>query len=654
METTRVSRVSPSESKASPKLPIKKAAVAFGLASPLIVLGVGGCTPPPEIQMIPTPDFLAQQTENKPIRVVSEDLNTIPQSTRQAIETKFKDSITQALIFDVTQKNTEGYIIDENQNNAPEISFDLYTLSSGKIVGTFPSENGTVMTEVIGVDEITSDGYVYRTLKTIVNNNGKDEKYVFISFGYGQIKTAKNIPSLDETEQRALAQSQIEKNQVESVIFGNPFLPSPNAIVWIKDENFQGEEDLTFTDSLKDIKYKAGFIPTRPVTSSTNTPKPSTGTPSPTSTFTEAPLPTKTTTPTSTATGASTVTIPPTEAPTATAIPKPGWQTTMETQDTQDKFFKVVDGKPVIDLYGTQVKESIILNENAIKITETTDGLNPKIITGKDTQGSLYAFNPDYGWFKVPAEIQMDYNKYKEYTELPFRYFGDGTANIINSLKYAENPTISPNAINPVYWVGYNDFRQVLTLCLNACGMRIGHYNKYPEELKKMRYNADTKPFAWTGFYKVHLDNGKTIYVVDRTLKNPTETDKNQTINLFYGFDEATYKNMTIEDAGPGRSPLVRFLEKTDNGSYDFVTILPPPEPFPFNPNTARLMGDPNPVVGSLQQRGQLISFFDQDVNQIIMKLLNMQLEKATIFPLSQPLPAGLSKYILFTTSINT
>ena len=316
METTRVSRVSPSESKASPKLPIKKAAVAFGLASPLIVLGVGGCTPPPEIQMIPTPDFLAQQTENKPIKVVSEDLNTIPQATRQAIETKFKDSITQALIFDVTQKNTEGYIIDENQNNAPEISFDLYTLSSGKIVGTFPSENGTVMTEVIGVDEITSDGYVYRTLKTIVNNNGKDEKYVFISFGYGQIKTAKNIPSLDETEQRALAQSQIEKNQVESVIFGNPFLPSPNAIVWIKNENFQGEEDLTFTDSLKDIKYKAGFIPTRPVTSSTNTPKPSTGTPAPTSTFTEAPLPTKTTTPTSIATEAATSTSTPTEKPT--------------------------------------------------------------------------------------------------------------------------------------------------------------------------------------------------------------------------------------------------------------------------------------------------------------------------------------------------
>lgn len=316
MEITRIARVNPSENITPPKLPKKKAVISLGLALP-IVLSLSGCVVIPEaseIQMIPTPDFWAQQTEHKPIRVVSEDLNTLPQSTRQAIETKSKSSITEALIFDVSQGNPDGYVIDKDQKNASEISFDLYTLSNGKMVGTFPSENGTInMTEVIGVDEITSDGYVYRTLKTIVNNNGQDEEHIFIALGYGQVETASNISSLDGTGQQALVQSQIEKNQVESIIFGNPYLPSPNAIVLIEDKNFQGQKDITFTDSLKNIGYQVKFVSSQQNTLSTNTPLSPTEIPTlqPTGEAT-----TQTSTPTATAT--ETPTAVPTTAPTET------------------------------------------------------------------------------------------------------------------------------------------------------------------------------------------------------------------------------------------------------------------------------------------------------------------------------------------------
>jgi len=277
-------------------LPI--ATTVFGLSSLLALPGCGKGVP--QVEMAPTPDYWAQQTEHDPIRKYlyeGEDLKILPQSTSQAIERKFKGDITQAMIFDISQRASAGYVIDETQNNASGISFDLYSLSNDKMVGVFPSENGNAnMAEVVGIDEITNDGYVYRTLKIIVNNNGKDEEHTFIAFGFGQVKTAYNISSLDKETQQALVESQIKNGRIESIVFGNPYLSSPNTIVWIEDEKFQGQRDVALTGGFQNINYKVQFVsrPQEVITPilSTNTPKPTEKpTETPTPTPTEVPLP---------------------------------------------------------------------------------------------------------------------------------------------------------------------------------------------------------------------------------------------------------------------------------------------------------------------------------------------------------------------------
>ena len=371
-----------------------------------------------------------------------------------------------------------------------------------------------------------------------------------------------------------------------------------------------------------------------------------------------APMYTPTRLPSASPSATPTLTASPSPEPSPTPTPKPDWMTAIEIQDPEGSYYKEVNGQPVIDLYETKDRqENISLNQESIRIMTTADGLNPNILTARDTDGNQYAFNPDHGWFMVPAEVQMDYAKLGEYTEVEQSFIEDGRANITSAIKYAGSPTISPDAIDPVYWIGYNAYSPVPTLCLNACGLRIGNYGYYPEELAKMRYDSNTKPFAWTGYYKVQLDNGETIYTVSRTLKNPTETNKDQLINLFYGFDKKTYEGLTTGLRGsPGWSSFRLIYEQTNDGLYDFLTILAPPEPYSFDPNRKYLMGGgPNPVVGNLQKPGQLISLFDQVYQQNIVKLINLQFNNTDVFPLAQPLPVGLlSKSILFTTFINT
>ncbi len=355
-------------------------------------------------------------------------------------------------------------------------------------------------------------------------------------------------------------------------------------------------------------------------------------------------------------------TITPTPTETATLVPKLAWQQTIESQDSQDKFFQIIDGKPVINLYDTQATESIILNQETIKITATTDGLNPNILTAQDADSNQYAFNPDFGWFKVP-EVQMNYADLTKYTEVDQSFIEDGRANITAALKYAENPTISSDAVDPIYWVTYNPYTQVFSLCLNGCGMEYIYYQKHPDDQKShvnSYYNSENKPYTLEGFYKVHLNNGGAIYVVGRTLKNPTETKKNRTINLFYGFDQAYYEKMANNMLPSGRTELKMVIDGVNEGGYDLETILPPPEQItnesgqitypPYHPATVKYMSGPNPIVGSLQERGKIISFFSQINQKIILAVLLDGQQEQSISPLPEPIPNQLSKYILQTT----
>ena len=141
----------------------------------------------------------------------------------------------------------------------------------------------------------------------------------------------------------------------------------------------------------------------------------------------------------------------PTEAPTAT--PKPAWQQTLETQDSQDKFFKVENGQITANLYCSQVtikdgqakiesqdQKSIVLDPETIKLTSTTEVLYPNIISAKDAEGNQYLFNPDLGWFKVPEVPTDTETKLADYAPVTEDYFADGRFAEVSAFKYAENP----------------------------------------------------------------------------------------------------------------------------------------------------------------------------------------------------------------------
>ncbi len=369
-------------------------------------------------------------------------------------------------------------------------------------------------------------------------------------------------------------------------------------------------------------------------------------------------------TPTTSSTPVPTITPTPTE--TATLAPKPPWQQTIESQDPQDKFFQIVDGKPVINLYDTQTTESIILNQESVKKTATTDGLNPNILTAQDTDGNKYAFNPDFGWFKVP-EVQTNYADLTKYTEVEQSFIEDGRANIVTALSYAENPTISPNAVAPQYWANYgisnNPANSGYIYLSYRPSQELGlAQKKWPDLLAKSYFNLENKPFAWTGFYKVHLKAGETIYVIGRTLK----TDNNQVINLFYGFDQKVYENMATNILGDGKTPELKFVfDDTNSGGHDLVAILSPPQvdnngnPLLWNPDKVHGLNEPNPNVAELQIRNKIMSLFGENDQKNMLDILSQTQTEIQpggikyplwIIPLDS-LPKELSKYILLSAS---
>jgi hypothetical protein len=201
-----------------------------------------------------------------------------------------------------------------------------------------------------------------------------------------------------------------------------------------------------------------------------------------------------------------TKTPPPSPSPEPSPTPKPAWQMTLEIQDSQDSFFKVIGGKPTIDCYDTPAQEKIALDENSIKITETTAILNPNILTAQDAEGNIYAFNPNYGWFKIP-EVQMDYTKLEEYTEVDQAFVEDGRANITTAIKYAENPIISPDAVAPQFWANYgaDGNSNFVYLSYYPSGNYGLAQRKWPDLITY--FKPENKPFALTGFYKALLDN---------------------------------------------------------------------------------------------------------------------------------------------------
>lgn len=382
--------------------------------------------------------------------------------------------------------------------------------------------------------------------------------------------------------------------------------------------------------------------------------------------------------PTIALTSTSTPTFTPTLTPTATEIPVPvglrnlpqgfvpvhntdgSWGVGVENGDQTEalKGISVVDGQTVVDLYDTQAVEGIVLNLDTLKVTTTTDALNPNILTVQDENGNTYAENPSHGWFTIP-EVQMNYADLKKYTEVEEDYFYDGRNNIVRALNYASSPDqISPDA-RPIYWItAIGSINTLLCLSYLPIG-RLGNAQRdWPNEITITE--TSPKPFVFSGFYKVNLSTGGYIYVIDRTIK----IDDAHTSGLAYGFDQAAYEYMNIYEypGSPGWTRLRLLIEQINNGSRDLVTIIPPPEhfadgtPISFDPNTVRFEGPFNPVVAGMQgPRGSLILLFSEEDQQRILEVLAanryLKLESIVTAPLIDPsYLVNLANRILLTT----
>ena len=252
--------------------------------------------------------------------------------------------------------------------------------------------------------------------------------------------------------------------------------------------------------------------------------------------------PTPTLIPTDTKTPTPTLTSTPTVTPTPTATPEPAWLRIIKILDPDGSSFKIENGQPVIDLYDTQTAESIILDQETVRIINTTDVLYPDILTASDVEGKPYAYNPDLGWFQIPdvplGYDETGYDQLEKYTPVTVDYFSDGRFALVSALKYAENPTISEDAPVATFWVessvapnpsvyGYSNFTFISMYPV------IDLYRAMSEWLELMHYyTSENKPFAWAGGYKTYLNDGSDYFY---TFATTVKTGPNQTQSLAYG-----------------------------------------------------------------------------------------------------------------------
>ncbi|GEM_PF-6034936 len=306
-------------------------------------------------------------------------------------------------------------------------------------------------------------------------------------------------------------------------------------------------------------------------------------------------------------------------------------------------------GMITVDDYTTSNKESIKLGGFAR--VDTDNGLNPNILTALDQQGNTYAYNPDFGWFKVPEVFTSVFraNEIENYTTVTEEYFNDGRANIVTSLIDDSSPSISEDSTGTQYWVTYNLISNTLEIGFFPNGASRMAQDQYPEQYSNTYFDSNKRPFAWTGFYRVILNSSDVIYVNARTSINEIQKGDRQKINLFFGYDEATYIQLVSPVLSNGNNELQGILmHDADKGILDITAILAPPDE-KFDPNTKGSASYSSPNVASLQEPGELISLFKNEEIKRITELLSFK-DKTKHHVVTTPittLPKLLSKHIL-------
>ena len=321
--------------------------------------------------------------------------------------------------------------------------------------------------------------------------------------------------------------------------------------------------------------------------------------------------PTTTVTATSIALPSPNPTLP---APTAEPVLKvtPEVQVVLDSQKAE--YAVNADGKAIIDLKNTEEEENFVLEE--IGHIPTNDGLAKDILAGTDQEGNRYIFVESYGWVKDidfsnssinnPVEISWELVKHLE------------ILNVMFALHYAENPTISPDAVEPRYWA--NVFRNNAYIGLQPMAAETG-----TSEDQNTKFAESSKPYSDCRFIKVTSPSGQDVIIIARNQKNPTLDDKKQIINLFHWMSKSRYDDLNGIIGSNNVSLLEDFLI---NNKQELASVLIPPSyiegiKIPWNFNDWKDTGlRQDPLIASMQVRGELISLMPVDTQKDLLQII--------------------------------
>jgi len=260
------------------------------------------------------------------------------------------------------------------------------------------------------------------------------------------------------------------------------------------------------------------------------------------------------------------------------------------------------DGNAQITTKDTNQTVEIVKAE----VVKTNDGIATGVKLVYDKDGNQYFFATgldkdgkptDVGWFKK-IEITSG-------MQIPAAYVENQAAlNTLFSLNYNENPTISPNAVDPHYYVNVD---------VNNIRINFQSEGSTKDQFRPVdtKFAKATQPFTEPIVLNYVDSQGQEFFILVRTMKNPTSENKNQLINMFYWISKSRYDVLSNlpEDYMMNLKNIIK------KNTFDIAPVLISPEEIngiqiPWDPNNWQGMDKfKDPQVAGMQTRGDLLSF---------------------------------------------
>lgn len=281
-------------------------------------------------------------------------------------------------------------------------------------------------------------------------------------------------------------------------------------------------------------------------------------------------------------------------------------------------FTVAPDGNAVIVEKDTNQSVEIV---RAVDV-KTNDGLAKDIKTGYDKDNNRFIYVENYGWVKdidlstatveSPLEISWELASHQE------------TLNTIFALHYAENPTISPNAVEPHYWINVDGSNNIY-LGFQSIGASSLIYPPYGNPGKlDTKFNNSDKFFTQFKILQSTNPQGQKFAILGGTFKNPTKENKDQLINLFDWMGKARFDELVNLPA----NYMMNMTNLINNNTLDIAPVLAPPAtangiPIPWDPSAWKDSAKrSDPAVAGLQKPGELLSLFTNQEQQDILKII--------------------------------